>query len=97
MPDGGAWRAVDLSLVNVTFRDNDAIQTHQDWGGGAIYAIVFLGGTPIGAPISGWIAEELGARTSLAFGAFIAVGAGVVALRNLAARAPEPVPAVSDA
>jgi hypothetical protein len=35
----GDWQAVDLRIVNVTFRDNDAIQTHQDWGGGGLYAI----------------------------------------------------------
>ena len=37
--NSGDWQAVDLRLVNVTFRDNDAIQTHQDWGGGGVYAI----------------------------------------------------------
>jgi hypothetical protein len=37
--DGGDWQAVDLRLVNATFRDNDAIQTHQDWGGGGVYAV----------------------------------------------------------
>ena len=36
---GGDWQAVDLRLVNVTFRDNVAIETAQDDGGGAIYAV----------------------------------------------------------
>jgi hypothetical protein len=37
--NAGDWQAVDLQIVNVTFRDGDAIQTHQDWGGGGLYAI----------------------------------------------------------
>jgi hypothetical protein len=37
--NGGDWQAVDLHIVNVGFRDNVAIPTHQDWGGGGIYAI----------------------------------------------------------
>ena len=52
----------------------------------AIYAIIFLGGTPIGAPITGAIAEHLGPREAVAFGAIAAVLAGAVALRALAAR-----------
>jgi MFS family permease len=55
----------------------------------AIYGIVFLGGTPVGAPVAGWIAEAAGARTSLAFGAVVAVAAGLVALRTIARRVPE--------
>jgi hypothetical protein len=39
VPSSGDWQAVDLRIVNVTFRDNDAIQVHQDWGGGGLYAI----------------------------------------------------------
>jgi predicted MFS family arabinose efflux permease len=52
----------------------------------AIYAIIFLGGTPIGAPLTGALAEHLGPREAVAFGAIAAVVAGVVALRALAAR-----------
>jgi Calx-beta domain/Right handed beta helix region len=35
---GGPWQAVSLKLVNDTFRDNDAMLTGQDDGGGALYA-----------------------------------------------------------
>jgi MFS family permease len=41
----------------------------------ALYMAVFAGGTPIGAPIVGWVANEFGPRWSLGVGA----GAGVVA------------------
>ena len=34
----GDWRAVDVRVVNVTFRNNVAIEAAQDGGGGAIYA-----------------------------------------------------------
>jgi predicted MFS family arabinose efflux permease len=52
----------------------------------AIYAIIFLGGTPIGAPITGAIAEHFGPREAVAFGAVAAVLAGAFALRALASR-----------
>jgi hypothetical protein len=35
----GDWRAVDVRVVNTTFRNNVAIQTAQDGGGGGIYAV----------------------------------------------------------
>jgi predicted MFS family arabinose efflux permease len=38
------------------------------------------GGTPIGAPLVGWIATEFGARWSLGMGAVVAVLAGLSAL-----------------
>ncbi len=43
----------------------------------ALQAMVFLGSTPIGGPILGWIAEELGARYAIALGALAALGAGL--------------------
>ncbi|MGO4383353.1 MFS transporter [Specibacter sp. RAF43] len=46
----------------------------------AVYMVVLQGGTPIGAPLVGWIATEFGARWSLGMGAFVAIGAGAAAL-----------------
>ena len=46
----------------------------------ALYAMVFLGSTPIGGPIAGWIAEQSSARLALAIGGLAAVAAAVVAL-----------------
>jgi MFS family permease len=43
----------------------------------ALQAMVFLGSTPIGGPILGWICQELGPRYGVAVGAIAAVGAGV--------------------
>src|SRR5260370_3503841 len=45
-----------------------------------LYLLVFLGGTPLGAPLVGWVAEQFGPRMSLlAGGAISAVAALVVA------------------
>jgi MFS family permease len=42
----------------------------------ALQAMLFLGSTPIGGPIVGWIAQEYGARESIAVGAIAAAAAG---------------------
>jgi MFS family permease len=43
----------------------------------ALQAMVFLGSTPIGGPILGWVCEQYGARYGVAVGAVAAVGAGL--------------------
>ena len=52
----------------------------------ALYSAVFLGGTPIGSPILGWIGDAWGPRWTIAIGSlacFIAVAvAGVYLLRR---------------
>ena len=41
----------------------------------ALYMAVFMGGTPIGAPLLGWLAEHAGARwTLIGGGALTALG-----------------------
>jgi MFS family permease len=44
----------------------------------ALYSIVFLGSTPIGAPLVGWLAEAGGPRAGLVLGALAALATGVV-------------------
>jgi MFS family permease len=56
----------------------------------ALYALVFLGSNPIGAPVMGWIAEHWGARTALGLGATVTLVAGLVALVRLTAPAVAP-------
>jgi MFS family permease len=53
----------------------------------ALYGVVFLGSTPIAAPIAGWVGEHLGARVGLAGGGVIALVTGLVALWVLSRRA----------
>lgn len=45
----------------------------------ALYSVVFLGSTPIGAPLVGWLAGSAGPRAGLLAGAVAAVIAGVAA------------------
>ena len=52
----------------------------------ALYSVVFLGSTPIGAPLVGWLAEVEGPRSGLVLGAVAALVTGVVA-RTVYARA----------
>jgi MFS family permease len=46
----------------------------------ALQGIVFLGSTPIGAPIVGLVCERLGARAGLVLGALAALGGGTLGL-----------------
>jgi MFS family permease len=43
----------------------------------ALYSVVFLGSTPIGGPLMGWVAGAAGPRAALALGGLAAVGAGL--------------------
>jgi MFS family permease len=45
----------------------------------ALYSVVFLGSTPIGAPLVGWLAGAAGPRAGLLAGAVAALAAGVAA------------------
>ena len=57
----------------------------------ALQAIVFLGSTPIGGPIVGWISQHYGARSGVMIGgvaAVVAAGYGWRASRRLAADEP---------
>ncbi len=48
----------------------------------ALYGVVFLGSTPIGGPLMGFVAETLGVRHSMALAGGATVLAAVVALRK---------------
>jgi MFS family permease len=52
----------------------------------ALYMAVLMGGTPIGAPLIGALAEAFGARWSLIAGGLISAGAAIVAGSMLARR-----------
>jgi MFS family permease len=43
----------------------------------ALTAVAFLGSTPIGGPITGFIADSISVQWSLAYGGFISLAAGV--------------------
>ena len=50
----------------------------------AIFLSIALGGTPIGAPIVGWVADTFGPRWALGVGAASGVGAALVGIHYLA-------------
>ena len=47
----------------------------------ALQAIVFLGSTPIGGPILGWVCQQFGARFGVAIGGVSAIVAGIYGMR----------------
>jgi MFS family permease len=57
----------------------------------ALQAMLFLGSTPIGGPIVGWVSEQFGARYAIALGAVAAVVAGVWGLAKAKRHAPAEV------
>jgi MFS family permease len=55
----------------------------------ALWAVAFMGSTPIGGPLIGWVTSSFGARTGLGVGAascFVACAIGWFALRRIHAR-----------
>jgi MFS family permease len=76
---------VPLGAASVTFAAgiNSSLQIHVEPALRgrvmALYSVVFLGSTPIGAPLVGWLAQAAGPRAGLLAGALAALGAGVVA------------------
>ena len=46
----------------------------------ALYMAIFMGGTPLGAPIIGWIGAQFGARWTIGVGGIVALLTGVVAV-----------------
>jgi MFS family permease len=61
----------------------------------ALYGMVFLGTTPIGGPIAGWVGQHVSPRAGLAMGGVVALVTGVVGLwllsrRTLPERSLEP-------
>jgi MFS family permease len=59
----------------------------------ALWAVAFLGSTPIGGPIAGVVSENFGGRSGLALGAvacLAAAGFGALTLRSLARRRSAP-------
>ncbi|MGW3727274.1 MFS transporter [Streptomyces sp. NPDC000851] len=66
--------------VNVTANTGIQMATDPAMRGRvmALYMMVFLGGSPVGAPIVGWITDTYGARVGLAAGGAVAALAAVV-------------------
>jgi MFS family permease len=78
---------VGYAGIMVLSGSNSALQLHArpDMRGrvNALFSVVFLGSTPIGGPVAGWVAEHLGVRAGLGLGALSTALAGAVALAFL--------------
>jgi MFS family permease len=70
----GAALAYGVALTAMAFAPNLGVALVRVL---ALQAMLFLGSTPVGGPIVGWVAEEYGARWSIALGAAAALGAGL--------------------
>ena len=78
---------VGIAAQTFTTTANSVIQLSTDPAmRGRVLAIMLalaLGGTPIGAPAVGWVADTLGPRWAMAIGALSGLAATVVAIRYL--------------
>ena len=79
--------AVGMAAQMYTTSTNSLVQLSTDPAmRGRVIAIQFaiaLGGTPIGAPLVGWVADTLGPRWSLGLGALSGLAAAAVGVRYL--------------
>jgi MFS family permease len=75
---------VGFSSITLMTTANSVVQTTTDpvMRGRvmALYMAIFVGGTPLGAPIVGWVANEYGPRWALGVGAASGLAAAIVGL-----------------
>src|SRR5262249_5342053 len=79
----GACSVTFIAIGNTTLQ----LATRPDMRGRvmSLWAVAFLGTTPLGGPIAGFVAQQLGGRAGLVLGGaacLVAAGAGVLALRR---------------
>jgi len=87
---------VPVGFANITFSTaaNSSVQlaSAPEMRGRVmgIYMLVFAGGTPLGAPLVGWVSQEFGARWGMIGGGVVSAAAALVvlalSLRHAAAR-----------
>ena len=54
-----------------------------------LYMLLFLGGNPVGAPLMGWIAEEVNGRAPIVVGGAVTMLAALACAAVLVLRAPD--------
>lgn len=79
----GATSITFLALGNATLQLNSTPEMRGRVMG--LWAVAFLGSTPIGGPIVGWIGEHIGSRYALALGGLATLVAALFAARRLSA------------
>jgi MFS family permease len=89
----GALLVIGVAALTVTNTSNSLMQLSTEPAmRGRVMALrlgVALGGTPIGAPIVGWVADHLGPRWALGVGAAAGFAAAIVAIAFLSQREVE--------
>ncbi len=84
-----------LTVISLSTMANASVQlgTPAEMRGRVmgIYMLVFLGGAPLGAPLTGWVAQEFGTRAAMASGGVISVAATIVVTLLIARRRGVPV------
>jgi MFS family permease len=91
LPLVGAASVTFTAAVNTSLQL--AVAPHLRGRVMALYAVVFLGSTPIGGPLVGWLSQSAGPRAGLGVGAAAAVLAGLVGAVALRRSAPAALPA----
>ena len=78
----GAFYFAFITALNTTLQ----ARVHENVRGRvmALWSVAWLGSTPIGGPIVGWIGQTFGARWSLVVGGLAAVLAGLLGYASLA-------------
>ncbi|MEZ0106104.1 MFS family permease [Catenulispora sp. EB89] len=92
MPDpvlyGALLLPVGVMIIMVTTAANATMQTgvEPEMRGRvmSVYMVVFLGGTPVGSPLVGWVGQHFGARYAVGGGGVISVVAAIIAAYALA-------------
>jgi MFS family permease len=85
-----------MGVVNLAFQAmaNSSVQSWVDAGVRGrvmgLYMLAFVGGTPLGGPVIGWITTAFGARAGMVCCGLVPVLAGVVAAVALRLRAVRP-------
>ena len=78
----GAFSISFVSTANAILQLNSAEQMRGRVM--SLHGTAFLGSTPIGAPLIGWIISQSNARVGIFVGAMVALGTGLMLLRALA-------------
>uniref|UniRef100_UPI002FE19792 MFS transporter n=1 Tax=Rhabdothermincola sp. TaxID=2820405 RepID=UPI002FE19792 len=81
MPLVGAASIAVITLTNATLQLTADPQMRARVI--ALYGVAFLGSTPIGGPIVGWVGETLGGRAALAIGGLAALVSALIGWRSL--------------
>jgi MFS family permease len=94
---GAVLFVIGISVQTITTTTSTLVQTSTELAmRGRVIAIlmaIIFGGTPIGSPIAGWIADHFGPRWALGFGAtsgLVAAAAAAIYLAKNRRAAPDP-------